>query len=53
MDQRADFKRWGVGRLGHPYLTMMPRYEAEQLRGFATIIKTVTCTRLHSPCIGA
>ena len=38
--QRADFKRLGVlGDWDHPYLTMMPRYEAEQLRGFATIIK--------------
>jgi isoleucyl-tRNA synthetase len=38
--QRADFKRLGVlGDWDHPYLTMMPRYEAEQLRGFAVIIK--------------
>src|ERR1700730_12549921 len=38
--QRADFKRLGVlGDWDHPYLTMMPLYEAEQLRGFATIIK--------------
>jgi len=38
--QRADFKRLGVlGDWDHPYLTMMPRYEAEQLRGFAAIIK--------------
>jgi isoleucyl-tRNA synthetase len=38
--QRKDFKRLGVlGDWEHPYLTMMPRYEAEQLRAFATIIK--------------
>src|SRR5450755_4095091 len=38
--QRADFKRLGVlGDWDHPYLTMMPRYEAEQLRAFAIIIK--------------
>jgi isoleucyl-tRNA synthetase len=37
--QRADFKRLGVlGDWEHPYLTMMPRYEAEQLRAFALII---------------
>ena len=38
--QRADFKRLGVlGDWDHPYLTMMPRFEAEQLRAFAAIIK--------------
>ena len=38
--QRADFKRLGVlGDWDHPYLTMQPRYEAEQLRAFAMIIK--------------
>lgn len=38
--QRTDFKRLGVlGDWDHPYLTMMPRFEAEQLRAFATIIK--------------
>jgi isoleucyl-tRNA synthetase len=38
--QRADFKRLGVlGDWDHPYLTMMPRYEAEQLRAFGAIIK--------------
>jgi isoleucyl-tRNA synthetase len=37
--QRADFKRLGVlGDWDHPYLTMMPRFEAEQLRAFAVII---------------
>ena len=38
--QREDFKRLGVlGDWDHPYLTMMPRFEAEQLRAFALIIK--------------
>ncbi len=37
--QRADFKRLGVlGDWQNPYLTMMPRFEAEQLRAFAKII---------------
>ncbi len=38
--QRIDFKRLGVlGDWDHPYLTMMPRFEAEQLRAFSAIIK--------------
>jgi len=38
--QRRDFKRLGVlGDWDHPYLTMMPRFEAEQLRAFGLIIK--------------
>jgi isoleucyl-tRNA synthetase len=38
--QRKDFKRLGVlGDWEHPYLTMMPRFEAEQLRAFSLIIK--------------
>jgi isoleucyl-tRNA synthetase len=38
--QRVDFKRLGMlGDWDHPYLTMMPRYEAEQLRAFSLIIK--------------
>ncbi len=38
--QRADFKRLGVlADWERPYLTMLPRYEAEQLRAFAGIIK--------------
>ena len=38
--QRTDFKRLGIlGDWDHPYLTMMPRYEAEQLRAFSLIIK--------------
>ena len=38
--QRSEFKRLGVlGDWGHPYLTMAPRFEAEQLRAFSLIIK--------------
>ncbi|GAC1675139.1 MAG: isoleucine--tRNA ligase [Steroidobacteraceae bacterium] len=38
--QRTDFKRLGVlGDWEHPYLTMAPLFEAEQLRAFALIIK--------------
>jgi isoleucyl-tRNA synthetase len=38
--QRKDFKRLGVlGDWEHPYLTMDPRFEAEQLRAFGIIIK--------------
>jgi isoleucyl-tRNA synthetase len=37
--QRADFKRLGVlGDWDHPYMTMAPRYEAQQLRAFGRII---------------
>jgi isoleucyl-tRNA synthetase len=37
--QRSDFKRLGVlGDWEHPYLTMAPRYEAQQLRAFGRII---------------
>ncbi len=38
--QRGDFKRLGVmGDWDHPYLTMAPRYEAQQLRAFGRIIE--------------
>jgi isoleucyl-tRNA synthetase len=38
--QREDFKRLGVmGDWDHPYLTLDPKYEAEQLRAFATIVR--------------
>ncbi|HET7756043.1 MAG TPA: isoleucine--tRNA ligase [Steroidobacteraceae bacterium] len=38
--QRADFKRLGVlGDWDHPYLTMSPRYEAQQLRAFGRVIE--------------
>jgi isoleucyl-tRNA synthetase len=37
--QRTDFKRLGVlGDWDRPYLTMAPRYEAQQLRAFGRII---------------
>ena len=38
--QRADFKRLGVfGDWDHPYLTMDPRYEAQQIRALGKIIR--------------
>ncbi|HEY1492699.1 MAG TPA: isoleucine--tRNA ligase [Steroidobacteraceae bacterium] len=38
--QRTDFKRLGIlGDWEHPYLTMAPRYEAQQLRAFGRIIR--------------
>ncbi|HEY5808217.1 MAG TPA: isoleucine--tRNA ligase [Povalibacter sp.] len=38
--QREDFKRLGVmGDWDRPYLTLAPRYEAEQLRAFAQILR--------------
>jgi isoleucyl-tRNA synthetase len=38
--QRVDFKRLGVlGDWDHPYLTMAPRYEAQQLRAFGRVIE--------------
>lgn len=38
--QREDFKRLGVmGDWDHPYITMVPKYEAEQLRAFGEILR--------------
>ncbi len=38
--QRADFKRLGVlGDWDHPYLTMDPRYEAQQIRAFGRVMR--------------
>jgi isoleucyl-tRNA synthetase len=38
--QRTDFKRLGIlGDWDKPYLTMMPQYEAEQLRALAQILR--------------
>jgi isoleucyl-tRNA synthetase len=38
--QRQDFKRLGVlGDWDNPYITMAPKYEAEQLRAFAQILR--------------
>jgi isoleucyl-tRNA synthetase len=38
--QRKDFKRLGVmGDWDHPYLTMAPKYEAEQIRALGKVIE--------------
>jgi isoleucyl-tRNA synthetase len=38
--QRRDFRRLGIlGDWDRPYLTLDPRFEAEQVRGFARIIR--------------
>lgn len=38
--QREDFKRLGVmGDWERPYMTMQPKYEAEQIRAFAQILR--------------
>ena len=38
--QRTDFKRLGIlGDWDRPYLTMLPQYEAEQLRALAQIVR--------------
>ena len=38
--QREDFKRLGImADWDNPYLTMQPRFEAEQLRAFAQIVR--------------
>ena len=38
--QRSDFRRLGIlGDWDRPYLTMSPRYEAQQLRAFGRIIE--------------
>ena len=38
--QREDFKRLGIlGDWERPYMTMQPKYEAEQLRAFAQILR--------------
>jgi isoleucyl-tRNA synthetase len=38
--QRTDFRRLGIlGDWDHPYLTMAPAYEAQQLRAFGRIIQ--------------
>ncbi len=48
--QREDFKRLGVlGDWDRPYLTMLPRYEAEQLRAFAGIIRNGHLMRGFKP----
>ena len=48
--QREDFKRLGVmGDWDRPYLTMLPQYEAEQLRAFAGIIRNGHLVRGYKP----
>jgi isoleucyl-tRNA synthetase len=48
--QREDFKRLGVfGDWDRPYVTMDPRYEAEQLRAFAKLIEKGLVYRGHKP----
>ncbi len=48
--QREDFKRLGVlGDWDRPYLTMLPKYEAEQLRAFAAIIRNGHLVRGFKP----
>jgi isoleucyl-tRNA synthetase len=48
--QRTDFKRLGVlGDWDRPYLTMLPKYEAEQLRAFAGIIRNGHVVRGFKP----
>ena len=48
--QRKDFIRLGVmGDWANPYLTLAPRYEAEQLRAFAQIIRNGHLYKGHRP----
>jgi len=48
--QREDFKRLGVlGDWDHPYLTLDPGFEAEQVRGFARIIDKGHLQRGYKP----
>lgn len=48
--QREDFKRLGVlGDWDRPYLTMDPRFEADQVRGFGRIIENGHLQRGYKP----
>ena len=48
--QRRDFRRLGVlGDWDNPYLTLDPRFEAEQVRGFARIIENGHLLRGYKP----
>ncbi len=48
--QRQDFRRLGVlGDWDNPYLTMNPKYEAEQLRAFARIYENGHVYRGYKP----
>jgi isoleucyl-tRNA synthetase len=48
--QREDFMRLGVlGDWANPYLTLNPKYEADQVRGFAQIIERGHLQRGYKP----
>jgi isoleucyl-tRNA synthetase len=48
--QRKDFIRLGImGDWANPYLTLAPRYEAEQLRAFAQIVRNGHLYKGHRP----
>jgi isoleucyl-tRNA synthetase len=48
--QRADFRRLGIlADWDNPYLTLAPRFEAGQVRGFARIIANGHLVRGHKP----
>ena len=48
--QRRDFRRLGVlGDWDRPYLTLDPRFEAEQIRGFARIVENGHLLRGYKP----
>ncbi|WP_366504377.1 isoleucine--tRNA ligase [Polycyclovorans algicola] len=48
--QRVDFERLGVlADWDHPYLTMLPAFEAEQIRAVATIAENGHLTRGFKP----
>ena len=48
--QRADLKRLGaLGDWDRPYITMDPRYEAEQLRGFSILLERELIYRGYKP----
>ncbi len=49
-NQREDFKRLGVlADWDNPYLTLDPRFEAEQVRAFAKIVERGHLQRGHKP----
>ena len=48
--QRGDFQRLGIlGDWMNPYLTLSPRFEAEQVRGFARIMENGHVYRGYKP----
>ena len=51
--QMTDFKRLGVmADWDHPYITLQPKFEAEEIRVFGEMFKKVTSTRVRSLFIG-